>query len=314
MSIEISVIICTYNRAGMLPRVIDSLIQQTLNKASYEIVVVDNNSADNTPQVVHQIQTRHPECNIVFLCEPLQGLNHAKNLGLSHARGAYIAFIDDDAKASATWLDTALQCLNNIQPLPIAIGGRILPFYELLKPEWFKDEYEVRTWGEQPRFLRKGESLSGSNMIFKKEVFDIYGVFDVSVGVKGKYLSLGAETSLFDKIWEVSGDAKVLYYSPQLVVFHAVPDYKLTVSYALKRAFASGQASYVLHGLKSVRKRIRSLPSILVLIVKRASFALKNRGKHRAYQNWIVEDIVPVVTQIGYLAGTLGLYVKVKQR
>ena len=88
-----------------------------------------------------------------------------------------MAYIDDDAKASPDWLNVAFEIINSITPAPLCLGGPIYPFYLTPKPIWFKDEYEVRSWGPDSRWLSKGESFSGSNMIWKKEVFITFGGF-----------------------------------------------------------------------------------------------------------------------------------------
>ena len=128
-----------------------------------------------------------------------------------------IAFLDDDARAEPDWLEQALRLFERVEPSPFAVGGPIEPFYLAPKPDWFKDEYEIRSWGDEPRFLRTGETFSGSNMIFTKTALRVHGGFSDRFGMKGERLSVGEETVLFDEIWRGSPDAP-LYYSPELVV------------------------------------------------------------------------------------------------
>jgi glycosyltransferase involved in cell wall biosynthesis len=313
MSEKISVVVCTYNRADMLKRALYSLIQQTLDKSLYEIIVIDNASTFNIAQVVNKLQANYPENNILLVREDLIGLGHARNTGIRHARGDYIAFIDDDAQANADWLEQALRCSEQVQPTPLGIGGPILPLYDAPKPQWFKDDYEIRTWGDKPRFLHKGESFSGSNMAWRKEILETFGGFDVTVGVKGSYLSVGEETALFDKVWS-SFDEPVFFYSPQLVVHHWVPPFKMTVSYRLKRAFAWGQSWYLRYGPRSFRGRARLFAGLLLSVAKLSISALTHMRKYSAYQNWMVERLAPIAGEIGRLAGCLGLFIPVKQR
>jgi len=297
----------------MLKRALESLLQQTLDKSLYEIIVVDNASVDDTPDVVREFSNRYPVADIKLVHEDKQGLGYARNAGFRHARGTNVAFMDDDAKASPDWLETALQCFEEVRPTPLAIGGRILPLYESPKPEWFKDEYEIRSWGEEPRFLKHGESFSGSNMVFSKKALEEHGGFNVHVGVKGKYLSVGEETALFDSIWQRNGNARVMYYSPKLVVWHSVPDFKMTPSYHLKRAFATGQASHIMHGPISVPARLYCVTIITGHIVRRSILALLRWRKYQTYQNWLVEELAPITIELGRLASYLGLHIRVKQ-
>ena len=83
--IRISVVVCTYNRADMLEGALDSLIQQTLDKNLYEIIVVDNASTDSTPQVVRETQNRHPARRIAYIYEAVSGLGRARNAALQQA-------------------------------------------------------------------------------------------------------------------------------------------------------------------------------------------------------------------------------------
>ena len=133
-----------------------------------------------------------------------------------------MAFLDDDAFADTHWLESALNLFKNVEPAPSVLGGPIYPFYNSIKSSWFKDEYESRNWGEEPRFLRTYESFSGSNMIFRKDVIEKCHGLDVRAGMKGNLISLGEETALFNKIWKNYGDITKMFYSPILIVFHTI--------------------------------------------------------------------------------------------
>lgn len=312
--IRISVVICTYNRAHILRRALESLVQQTFDKSLYEIIVVDNASTDASPSIVRDLQVEYPAHNIVLVREDTLGLSYARNTGLRHAKAPYVAFMDDDAKASAEWLETAIQCFEEMYPKPIAIGGTILPLYEAAKPRWFKDKYEVITWGEQPRFLKHGEAFSGSNMVFDKEAFRVYGLFDVSMGPKGKYFSLGEDTNIFQQIWKANANASILYYIPQLLVYHSVPAHKMTVLYRLKRRFLSGQSRYQMNRPKSLLGRVKLLIKILISITMLSGLAIKHWRKLFTFQNWIVEDLGPIASKIGHLIECLGFTVQMRQK
>src|SRR5688572_27249140 len=180
--IILSVVVCTYNRADLLSRLLESFRTQAFEAQRYEIIVVDNNSTDNTSSVVREFCPSFS--NLRYFLEPQQGLSHARNRGWRKARGQYVAFMDDDARASRDWVETALRCFGWIRPEPLAIGGKILPAYDAPKPTWFHDDLELRSFGDNPRFLSSGESFSGSNMVFRRDVLEHYGGFDARVGVK----------------------------------------------------------------------------------------------------------------------------------
>jgi glucosyl-dolichyl phosphate glucuronosyltransferase len=305
--ILVSVVVCTYNRGALVGDALQSLVDQTLDRRMYEIIVVDNASSDGTSQIMRNFKEEHPEHHVVLTDEERVGLAHARNTGVRQARGLYVAFMDDDARANRTWLETGLRCICEVQPAPMGVGGKIIPVYNSAKPKWFQDEWETRSWGEWPRFLAKGESFSGSNMMFRKEVLEEFGGFDVRVGVKGPYLSVGEETAVFRKIWQARDDA-CFYYSPEMVVYHAVPAYKMTFSYPLKRAFVSGQVS-------SLQDRLRPilLARIAASIVIYAVMAFVPGRGLLSFSTWAVTRVAPIAGEIGRLLGCIGLFIQVKQ-
>jgi glycosyltransferase involved in cell wall biosynthesis len=307
--VEISVIVCTYNRAGMLARVLESLDHQTLDRARYEVIVVDNNSTDQTRQVVEALRWRERQR---YCVETRQGLAYARNRGVGEAAGDYVAFIDDDAEAKTDWLERALDCLTS-PSRPLAVGGPVLPLYDAPKPEWFKDEYETRWKGDRPRHLIPGESLSGSNMFFRRDIVGRCGGFDVRVGVSGDALSVGEETGLFARLWLEFPDA-LIYYSPAIVVRHSVPSFKMHVSYLLKRAFVSGQVWSIQYGPSSCGGRLRTLFGIVWSMIRKSATALASGRHHRVGRQWLAESVAPVVIDFGRLVGCMGLTWRMKQR
>jgi glycosyltransferase involved in cell wall biosynthesis len=309
MDLKFSVVICSYNRVKLLTDALHSVFSQTLDKAHYEIIVVDNNSTDNTRAVVEEFCRR--SSNVRYFFEPQQGLSYARNRGWREARGEYVAYIDDDARAGEKWLKTALALLENTRPAPLCLGGPILPFYSTTKPIWFKDE--IRTWGDSPRYLRPGESFSGSNMTWRKEILETLGGFDVRSGVRGDYLSVGEETALFKKIWHTF-EQPHFYYSPELVVHHWVSPAKMTVSYQLKRAFAAGQSWNRLHGPRILWRRMRFFIGGILEIAKMVGQLLSRREEHAYFQNWLIEDGSPICVKLGKLSGVMGLDIRLRQR
>jgi glycosyltransferase involved in cell wall biosynthesis len=308
--IILSVVVCTYNRADLLSRLLQSFRTQAFEAQRYEIIVVDNNSTDNTSSVVKEFCCSFS--NLRYFLEPQQGLSHARNRGWREARGQYVAFIDDDAQASRDWLETALHCFCRVRPEPLAIGGKILPAYDALKPKWFQDDLEVRSLGDDPRFLRSGESFSGSNMVFRRDVLENYGGFDVNVGVKGRYLSVGEETNLFAQIWQDKPDAS-FYYSPAMIVYHAVPEYKMTVSYSLKRSFVTGQVWMIQNSPNSLFGRIWLFARIVVSACLWIVRSLLNKRRYSGVDYWAAKCLSPVAIELGRLTGCLGLFIKVRQ-
>jgi glycosyltransferase involved in cell wall biosynthesis len=314
--IRISAVICTCNRADLLGDAIASLCEQTLDRARYEIMVIDNASTDSTPDVVKTLQAQYPEHQIRYSYEPQPGLSQARNTGYKQAVGPYVAYFDDDARADDDWLQTAYDLIETLSPAPDCVGGPILPFYNSPRPPWFKDEYEIRTWGNQARYLEHDETFYGSSMVWDKTVLEAYGGFSLELGVKGTALSLGEETLLMRRIWRETKTPR-FYYTPQLKVYHWVPPDKMVVRYRLKRRFAAGQSFTVMRfDLVSATPlyRFLFLGAKIRNIAKGLLLALLHIPRHRHWQNWVVEDWGLVVREIGGLLAIFKINITPKQR
>ncbi len=311
--IKISIIVCTYNNVKRLKEAVKSLVNQTLDKNLFEILVIDNNSTDETISQVKSFQSKFTLPEIRLIEEKKQGLGYARNRGLKAAKGEYVAFIDDDAKADDHWLENGTKIMEDRKLKPLVAGGVILPFYEERKPDWFKDEYEKRSWGEKERFLERDESLSGSNMIIRRAEAIKYGGFENKVGMKGRYLSVGEETSLFEKIWGHNKEANI-FYSPKLIVYHLVPAFKMTVFYQLKRSLAAGLAKYIRFQSINIFKRLAYLIFYLVAIFLYLFFAIMIFMKYKRHQNWLIERFSPIFYLVGFELGLLGIPVKIKNK
>jgi glycosyltransferase involved in cell wall biosynthesis len=128
---EISVVLCTYNRAARLADALTALVHQT-DAPPYEVVVVDNNSDDDTRAVIG----RFAEAGVVrYAWEPVQGLSHARNRGVATARAHVLAFTDDDVRVDPTWVRSIALAFAD-QPDVDMVGGRVEPVWEAEPPAW----------------------------------------------------------------------------------------------------------------------------------------------------------------------------------
>jgi len=287
------------------------LLKQTADNGIFEIIVVDNNSTDNTREIVEQFGNIE---NLRHVFEPNQGLSHARNLGYLEAQGKYVAYIDDDARADKEWISGIQRILEDLDPHPLVIGGPIYPFYLSDKPDWFLDKYEIHSWGDEPRFLKRNEYFYGSNMIFLKDVLEESGGFDTERGVSGETLNLGEETVLFDKIWMKSGNGNLFYYSPDLIVYHLVPPERMSIRYFLKRRFMVGQSSLCYRfGKLSLCKRILLPPLLLGGIAFYLVKAILKFPFFKRYQQWIIECMDPVIVGLGLFAKSVGADITFEQ-
>ena len=121
---KVSVVICTYNREDMLEIALESLTKQEVSASDFEVIVVDNNSKDNTKAVAEKFIAANSHFRYVL--ETNQGLSHARNRGGNEASTDFVAYMDDDAKAPANWVKQLIEIIDDKKP--DIFGGPIYPF------------------------------------------------------------------------------------------------------------------------------------------------------------------------------------------
>jgi len=259
-NLQISAIVCTYSNASLLRRTLDSLIKQTLPPQEYEIIVVDNNSTDNTPEVVREFQE---QCShqIHYVLETTQGLSAARNTGVQQSSGPIISFIDDDAEADPGWLAAVVKAFRR-NPDAWGVGGNTFAIWDAERPSWLTDDFlenlSIQDRGPEKRELTVHEHILGTNCSFRREVFAESGYFPTDLGRVGKSLLAGEEAELCRRI-HLQG--KSMYHIPDVVVFHHVTPGRMTRSYLRRRCYLSGlsRASYILRtdGISFARNELR---------------------------------------------------------
>ncbi len=307
-----SIVICTYNRAAMLAEAVQSVLNQKIDPACFEIVVVDNRSVDDTPRVVDDLIRANLQQRIRYLYEAKAGLGAARHAGISIAHGQWIGFLDDDAKAGSEWLATAARNVRE-QPDLDGMGGPIYPFYLAPRPAWFLDGYEVRTWGEEPRFLKQNEMFSGGNMFFRREFLVHVAPAMDGMGMTGNAMQFGEDTILFERAWKEIGQPK-FYYHPSMMIYHAVPARNMRVGYILKRNFSYGVSNYLRNGPTGLKNRIRYLRKHGPYLFRLARIALSQRKAYGNRNNWLVETGRPLAKHLGLLCCAAGLQFRFRQR
>jgi glycosyltransferase involved in cell wall biosynthesis len=220
----ISVIVTTFNRSAALGRALTSLAaQQTGGEFDFEIVVVDNGSADDTRRVADQHAGGTSAASHYFY-EPKQGLPFARNRGLREAHGDWIAFFDDDQLAPPEWLGT-LWRFAGAQLAACVGGGRKLVIDvdtpPQLAPYCRKLLGEVCQNDAPARYGRKFLPTTGNSLVHRS-VFEALGGFNES------WLEGGEDTEFFNRLVRSGIDA---WFTPEAVVKHVIPPNRLTPQY-----------------------------------------------------------------------------------
>jgi glycosyltransferase involved in cell wall biosynthesis len=225
-----SIVIATYNRAADLRDTLASLAGIQAD-GPWEVVVVDNNSSDDTRQIVERAALSFP-VELRYLFEGRQGRSPALNTGIAAARGEIIVTTDDDVRVPAGWLNAAGRGLQAADA--DYVGGRVLPIWSAPRPAWLP-ERGGRLWavvalldyGDAPREFGARVPL-GVNMAFRRSALERAGLLDPSTGRKAGTL-LGQEI----REWCIRARRVGVrgFYVPDMVVEHLIPADRLTKTY-----------------------------------------------------------------------------------
>lgn len=247
MSVALSVIVCTYNRCESLRDTLRSLNGQILDHGlGLEIIVVDNNSSDDTRQVVEEavVDGLWP-VRCVF--EGRQGLSYARNCGLREACGEIVAFTDDDIIADSHWVQGLVDAFEQHQA--DAVGGRIEPLWLSPPPEWLLLPNLRQSLWPLLALLECEETLVvndradqnflfGASMAFRKAIFTEIGIFRTDLGRVGKNLFAGDDAELFHRLLKAG---KRIVYTSLAVVRHKVPSARMRMAFIRQRKFDGGR-------------------------------------------------------------------------
>ena len=268
----------------------------------FEVFVVDNNSIDNTEELVLNYISNHKDLNIHYLTESRQGASFARNTGAQFSKGKLLCFMDDDAIAEKDFLQNIVTFFQTHTDAN-GLGGRIIPKYIPGEPKWMSHFVSSLVgnfdYSKQVEIFRPGKYPLESNMIIYKNDFDEIGGFNTELpGVKGT-LRIGGEGKDFFLRFQQKG--KIIYYDPSVIVHHVVEVKKLTPHYMYRVASGIGRGERVRTkakgGLSFIKKVAEYLYKLAGSVVLGILYALKGKPQ----QSW------PVIKfRIDALKGLLG--------
>ncbi|MEQ9440555.1 MAG: glycosyltransferase [Cyclobacteriaceae bacterium] len=242
LSPTLSIVVCTYNRAVYIGKTLEHLIQQTIDNTDYEVVIVNNKSTDQTAEICQGFIRRNPEAPIQYVLETNQGHSYSRNRGIQESKGEIVAFIDDDAFVHPDFGANIISYFRK-HPAVQAIGGKILPVYEGKSPAWMSHFLlplvSALDMGNQARPFTGRKFPVGANIAFRKSVFDRYGLFNVALGRIGNGLMGGDEKEL---IYRLKTNNEPVFYVPDVVVDHIIPEKRLQIPYIRGLAKGVGQS------------------------------------------------------------------------
>jgi glycosyltransferase involved in cell wall biosynthesis len=250
MRIEVAtVLICTYNRARLLRQTLATL-QAMTPPIGYdaEIVVVDNNSEDNTAAVVEESRRIGP-IPVSYVREASQGKSFALNRGLAYARGDIVALTDDDVLPSADWLNRIVEAFRNRDVS--FVFGKVLPLWGAVPPPELLTLRAQAIWGPLA-LCDYGDSAQeyvasrfdqrlpiGANLAFSRRALTAIGGWRTDLGKVNNTLISGEDHEIFVRMRRAGLSAG--YYDPAITVRHYVPAARLTRRYFRQWFFWHGK-------------------------------------------------------------------------
>jgi len=287
---DITVVICTYNRCESLSETLESLRKQEfLTQFDYEIIVVDNNSKDKTKEKVFSYMPKFSG-RLKYVLEPRQGLSYARNRGILESNGKVIAFTDDDVIVDKKWLSNIMLAFEKSNSA--CIGGRIYPVWESKIPEWVSSKFygklALLDYGDNSFEIKSEDfELFGANLIIDNDCFKKHGLFRTDIGRKGKRLFSGEDSAYVKLLLEKK--EKVIY-DPSIIVNHKISKERLVKSYFRKWSFDGG-ISYA--ELEINDKNIKTILSIPRYMIKQAvkcfGFYLISLLRHKKKETFFYE-------------------------
>ena len=291
----ISVIVCTYNRSESLRETLKSLQEMSVPPdLSWELIVVDNHSSDNTKEIVEDF-SRISGLNVRYIHEGTLGLSRARNTGIAHARGEIVAFIDDDAIADKAWLLNLVKAYEEENEAG-CVGGRIILRWPVRQPLWWHadlDEvFNALHYSPSRILLHYPRYPYGTNISFRRDVLKKVGGFRIDLGRIGTKLLAGEEMDLCLRVEHIGAS---IYFEPKAIVHHRVEPKKLNKTFIRKRAFWHGRSHALIElehfGYEYVSRKVRDLTNAIRRWAMNMRYPIEEQKHYLFFMGYVVEGI-----------------------
>lgn len=239
--IKVTVAIPTYNRAAFLRQTLAGITAQQFPREHFEVLVIDNNSRDDTRAVVESFAHCDPAPR--YLLETKQGLDYARNRAIAEARGEIVLFGDDDILMEPDWIaQMAVPLLVDQTRCVGAVGGEVIPVFPDGLPDWVAEWHAPLAFRSDTGPIPKQHSPMGANLAFPKWIFEQLGPFHTALDrAAGNYFS-GGDSEMIRRVREAGYE---VWFSPAAAVQHQMPASRTTFRYATRHAFDSARSRVI---------------------------------------------------------------------
>jgi glycosyltransferase involved in cell wall biosynthesis len=281
MTRRVSVVVPTYNRARLLGETLDRIAQHRTSAKDWDVLVVDNNSTDDTRGEVERRKGSFP-VPLRYLFEPRQGRSSALNAGIEATTARVLVFTDDDVLVADGWLDEAAAPLLDGRGISYT-GGPVRPIWGAPRPPWLAADradlwgtIAILDYGVEPFVFEERQRVPlGANMAVHRELFQRIGRFDARLGRNGtgKQL-LGQEVPELLARSRAAGACGL--YVPRMVVDHHVPAGRLTKEYFRRWWYGKGLSRATLDRMQPVTElgvdlaRVRHVADVPTFMLRSA--------------------------------------------
>lgn len=256
MSLDVSIVIPTFNRAPLLRNALESVCALSIPPGILiECIVVDNNSSDDTRSVVEHFSRAHTSFLVRYVLEVRQGLNHGRNAGLTESSGEWTVFLDDDMLVAPGWIEAFAAAVSSLAT--DIVTGPVAPMFEGEVPPWcvppvlasVTSSYSLR--GPDVRVLHEneGHEIPGCNFAVRTKFGRRVGGFHPDLDRAGEAMLAGGDFEFAMRIAKAGGRA---CYVPGCQIRHLVSAKKMSRNGLLARW----------RGLGATQKRIREMHAI----------------------------------------------------
>ena len=269
---EVSIIIPTFNRSESLLRTIRSFANQDEMDNQYEIIIADNNSNDDTFELVSKFISENKKIKVRYHFEPEQGVHYARNSAAKVSKGQILYFTDDDMEADSKLLKEIISLFKENPNLATATG-LVLPKFEVRPPLWIKKYLDNQflsltrkdiPWYKIVSYEEEPIGIYSCHQAIRKEAFFDCGGFNPE-NTKGIWLGDG-ETGLIKKLRKKN---YLFGFTKKSIIYHHIPKSRLTIKYIIKRminqAYSDSYSDY---------RDYRDVNLLVINLFKRNIFAL----------------------------------------
>lgn len=248
VKLDFTVAICTYNGEHRLPAVLECLRWQlNTSQIAWEVIVVDNNSTDQTAEVVRAYQAIWPDgFPLRYLTESRQGAGYARHTAVRAARSPLIGFLDDDNLPAMTWVTGAYR-FGQAYPQVGVYGSRIQGEFETTPPPNFERIAALLALterGAEPKIYQPEKKVlpPGAGMVVRRQAWlDHVPPQPVLTGRDGKSMLTGED---LESILHIQRAGWEVWYNPHMRVFHRIPSQRLNRAYLKSLCRGIGYSRY----------------------------------------------------------------------